>query len=996
MAKNPVTGLEEDNKIETFETPDVIETTSNQASGFSNSDSPVVLDDAWQLSTGFTPLETQQTNQDFTQEESKFINTLNDFKLPEQKETTTIKEVDTWITGIWQVDNELLKLREDKQNKINETIDQYNLEKWVFEDRKNDYKNFDVVNTKFENVLKDLRDLQSESWTSLNDEQIQNIAIKNWLTTDQIKNPTSIFNELELTEDWRQNNRITSTQNKIDKINTDFERAKEDLEFQLEWQLQRIDNDISDTRRKLAENVAWAKASWAWAWASRSSWYERGIQNIKDEWKRVISRLQTAKDRLNRANETNIKRLTENYELAQKQAKDTLDRQLESVKFNTWLELNWLETKYWTSSTELTNALNKISEEFWTKSLKVFDDYLWSMQKINQLTNQNIEREEKFNNLVEQKMDKRFNELINNNWLLLSNTNLNELVDLTNAWELTPQRFDDLKNIMLSSINKTLSQRGNVDESNLNTIESLLDKWFTPTQVISRMGQLDKFKNISTDNEFTKLSENRIFNKNTWEVIDVTTWESINQTWGWDIDFTNNSELIRRYPNEASFKNNNPAGITYGITPRSQWLLEYAGISFELWTARPSAEWGNYIRFSTVEDGINAQKILLSQAWTDDIYNRLKQWVWTAEWDNYATQLMNEAWLTRWDKFSEISNGQLDTLVAVQMRKESPNFYKELINQSQSQETNQSDKILWSLGVPIAFERQIKQMVPTQLQNSEVELAALNDTIKRMSQAWFSTDDAVLTYMGFDINKPENKQKALDFVDIARTLGSEVPEDFIPKVSNFINNWEDKKAMTLTERVAKKAMSNDLWAEFVPENVARTWIERSQELLDLVDKLEATWQEPLWEFEWTFQEWLWRFKGKEAQKVATQAERLVAQFRTDLIGTAGTQTENNNIANLIPQLWDDIENFRIKVSDIWDESLRELNNQREEYGLPPLSLETLKNKDKRLKLYTEKKVEPQDLIKTWQNSALSQTQIAKQVLEEMQQQKEQNEFNSLY
>tara|TARA_R100001594_G_C3972808_1_gene248206 strand:+ start:396 stop:509 length:114 start_codon:yes stop_codon:yes gene_type:complete len=37
------------------------------------------------------------------------------------------------------------------------------------------------------------------------------------------------------------------------------------------------------------------------------------------------------------------------------------------------------------------------------------------MQKINQLTNQNIEREEKFNNLVEQKMDKRFNELINNN-----------------------------------------------------------------------------------------------------------------------------------------------------------------------------------------------------------------------------------------------------------------------------------------------------------------------------------------------------------------------------------------------------------------------------------------------------------------------------------------------------------------------------------------------------------------------------------------------------
>jgi len=42
----------------------------------------------------------------------------------------------------------------------------------------------------------------------------------------------------------------------------------------------------------------------------------------------------------------------------------------------------------------------------------------------------------------------------------------------------------------------------------------------------------------------------------------------------------------------------------------------------------------------------------------------------------------------------------------------------------------------------------------------------------------------------------------------------------------------------------------------------------------------------------------------------------VAQFRTDLIGTAGTQTENTNIANLIPELGDDIKNFRIKVADI--------------------------------------------------------------------------------
>lgn len=72
--------------------------------------------------------------------------------------------------------------------------------------------------------------------------------------------------------------------------------------------------------------------------------------------------------------------------------------------------------------------------------------------------------------------------------------------------------------------------------------------------------------------------------------------------------------------------------------------------------------------------------VLLTKAWTNDVYNRLKQWVWTAEWDSYATKLMSQAWITKWAKFSDLSEEQLSWLMAAQLQKESPNFYKELSN----------------------------------------------------------------------------------------------------------------------------------------------------------------------------------------------------------------------------------------------------------------------------------------------------------------------------
>ena len=181
-----------------------------------------------------------------------------------------------------------------------------------------------------------------------------------------------------------------------------------------------------------------------------------------------------------------------------------------------------------------------------------------------------------------------------------------------------------------------------------------------------------------------------------WEEIDATwnpvtqQWEAVSVSWiweelTWDLsmeDFTTNQELIEKYPLEASFKNNNPTWMTYGASPELEEMWSNALIKFGKWTARPSAEWGNYYQFASVQDWLDAYGVSLVMAGSDDIEERLKTWVWTtneATNQAYADELMSMSWIPKWSKFSELSDNQLNTLMANQLQRESPNFYNEML-----------------------------------------------------------------------------------------------------------------------------------------------------------------------------------------------------------------------------------------------------------------------------------------------------------------------------
>jgi len=202
-----------------------------------------------------------------------------------------------------------------------------------------------------------------------------------------------------------------------------------------------------------------------------------------------------------------------------------------------------------------------------------------------------------------------------------------------------------------------------------------------------------------------------------------------------------NNALIQQYPNDAGLKNNNPAGLTWGISNNLKQKLIDAWVQFSQGTARPANEWGSYIQFASPQDWIKAYQIALTTWGSDDIYSRLKQWVWTTNGDNYASQILTASGLTKWAKFSELTQSQLDTLMTNQIKRESPWFYA-LVTWGQQQPT------------------QVTQ--PWQYTDEQVALLSSIDKLtadskKTLAQAWLTATD----FAKFNDGQlpPTNKQK---------------------------------------------------------------------------------------------------------------------------------------------------------------------------------------------------------------------------------------------
>lgn len=193
-------------------------------------------------------------------------------------------------------------------------------------------------------------------------------------------------------------------------------------------------------------------------------------------------------------------------------------------------------------------------------------------------------------------------------------------------------------------------------------------------------------------------------------------------------------ELLSKYPNDAGLKNNNPAGLTWGISSSLKQKFIDAGINFSQGTSRPANEGGSYISFATPEDGLKAYQIALTTGGSDDVYSRLKQWVWTSNGDTYAQQIMNASWINQSVKFSELSPEQMNSLLTNQIKRESPWFYALMNIQQENTTIGQSDIVAYNSATPTEKAKILKSKVWKQITEERNKVfsdpnASINDIL---------------------------------------------------------------------------------------------------------------------------------------------------------------------------------------------------------------------------------------------------------------------------
>lgn len=214
-------------------------------------------------------------------------------------------------------------------------------------------------------------------------------------------------------------------------------------------------------------------------------------------------------------------------------------------------------------------------------------------------------------------------------------------------------------------------------EKDLENVNIDLDSiWDINPEVAFEEAFVEAARVIDRENMYSKLSEDSFAHKIR---ADETRWE-----------------LIGKYSKEASFKNNNPTGISWfgkdGLKASTRALFSSAWVKYSIWTKRPSNEWAHYVAFASVEDGMLAYKAMLTSEPDLTIREKLFKWVsgftelhetWGENQIEYADWIINKAGvnenMTIWEISQSENEKLLRKLMHAQIQKESWNYYREII-----------------------------------------------------------------------------------------------------------------------------------------------------------------------------------------------------------------------------------------------------------------------------------------------------------------------------
>lgn len=491
-------------KIETptIDTPDIPEVTQPE----DVSGTKLVQD------TEVTPVETMDTTTTPTGTQTEWVVTEGNAQV-QQAEDLKNQEIE--------------KLKEERDKTIEDTKKGYALGKAKFEENKEYYTNFDELNNKYEAVIADITSSMSDTGV-IDESKYQEIANKYGLTIEEVKNPNRIFDKAELTDEGKDKLGVTNFENSITESTKNFERTIEDLNQNISRTQESYNQQMEDAYRTVQDTISGARA---WAAASglyRSTAMESTVSRTRQDWERVIQRLRNGMNRSVWDIQTSISRITEDFNTSITDARKDFEDNYKQVNTENLLALSEASLNY--TGDKLKEALDQISEEFGVKSQQVFSQYMNNINAINSAVNNNMDLADRIADKAEEQELKTYNEYLANDGLLLQSARLTDLVQWVQEGTISVDSAQKLKNIMQTSIQATLGAITALDINDIDQINYLLEQGYTPEETIALMQQTyDKFQpKEEVQKPFTVWAESYVYDPETKSFMSpVSTWTQI-------------------------------------------------------------------------------------------------------------------------------------------------------------------------------------------------------------------------------------------------------------------------------------------------------------------------------------------------------------------------------------------------------------------------------------------------------------------------------------
>lgn len=449
----------------------------------------------------------------FTSIDPKTGEKFNADGTPYQEPTQTDERQD--ILDKWKKDiefqDELYKEKEaeilkDREKAVDDTKRGYALWKAKFDENKANYANYQEVNTKYNAVVDEITSNMSDTGV-VDDSVYQSIANKYWLTIEQVKNPNRIFDEAELTEEWKENLWVNNFEQGIEESTEKFERSKEDLENRLTQTQQSYNNQIEDAQRSITDAINGMTASGAASWLFRSTALQDSMNRTREDWTRVIDRIRNVKNRAIWDITTSATRITDDFESSISEAHKSFKENYKEVNVENMLALNevWLNF----TGEKLTEALKRVEDEFTITSYEAVSAYQNAVNGIIKTTEANLDLVDKIADKEEETELKSYNEYLENDGILLQSSNLQDILQGVKDGKITPDSAKKLRQIMQTSIQTYLGGLAPLELWDIDNINYLLEQGYTPEQTIALLQEsFEKFQAPAEEIQYREFNGN--------------------------------------------------------------------------------------------------------------------------------------------------------------------------------------------------------------------------------------------------------------------------------------------------------------------------------------------------------------------------------------------------------------------------------------------------------------------------------------------------------